>query len=204
MVIEDNHGDYDLVEDYLLENVNEFILKRAETFRDAKGILEGEQIPFDVILLDLSLPDKTGTELINEIVAKGQTTPVIVLTGYENLQFGVKSLSLGIADYVLKDGLTSQMLYKSILYSCERKKQDVQLLKHLKAIEDKNSRLRDIAWIQSHIVRAPLSRMMGLIDLFANHADSEEEKRMLSNYILDSAHELDKIITDITNKVHEE
>jgi signal transduction histidine kinase len=49
-------------------------------------------------------------------------TPVIVLTGYDDSDFGLKSLSLGISDYLLKDELTSLTLYKSIVYSSERKK----------------------------------------------------------------------------------
>ncbi len=204
LVIEDNPGDYALVEDFLLENKNEFILNHAETCKEAKAMLSSEQVQFDVILLDLSLPDKTGIELINEIVAICHTISVIVLTGFENLDFGVKSLSLGIADYLLKDGLTPQMLYKSILYSSERNKRDIQLLDYVKAIEEQNQKLRDIAWIQSHIVRSPLARMMGLIDVFANHCVSEEEKNLLANHVVECAHELDKIITDISDKVYEE
>src|SRR6202000_1221748 len=77
---------------------------------------------FDVILLDLPLPDKTGLPLINEVVTLSPGIPVIVLTGYTDIAFSVKSLALGIADYLLKDELTTMMLYKSIIYSTERKK----------------------------------------------------------------------------------
>jgi len=46
--------------------------------------------------------------------------PVIVLTGYSNLEFSIESLSAGVSDYLLKDELTSTLLYKSIVYSIER------------------------------------------------------------------------------------
>jgi len=324
LVIEDNPGDYALVEDFLFENKNEFILKHAQTCKEAKAMLSDGQTQFDVILLDLSLPDKTGIELINEIVAICQATPVIVLTGYESLHFGVKSLSLGIADYLLKDELTPQMLYKSILYSCERKKavldleesekrysdlfhlspepmwvysidslcfedvneaaikhygyskeeflnmsvSDIKIcqsnepgikidapcnacpskicvdekitvhrkksgelicveensnvighkgkkakivfandvserLNYIAAIEAQNEKLRDIAWVQSHVVRAPLSRLMGLIDLFKDNQNTDEENCLIADYLLTSAHELDDVIKDITDKVYD-
>jgi PAS domain S-box-containing protein len=324
LVIEDNPGDYALVEDFLFENKNKFTLKHAQTCKEAKAMLSDGQTQFDVILLDLSLPDKTGIELINEMIAICQATPVIVLTGYESLHFGVKSLSLGIADYLLKDGLTPQMLYKSILYSCERKKAILDLeesekrysnlfhlspepmwvytidnlcfedvndaaikhygyskedflnmtigdikvsttdkaglkndsprkihapgssfeenitmhrkkngelicveenssviehkgkkakivfandvserLNYVAAIEAQNEKLREIAWVQSHVVRAPLSRLMGLIDVFKNHQNTAEETCMIVDYLVASAHELDDIIKDISDKVYD-
>src|SRR5690606_13627853 len=69
----------------------------------------------------LSLPDKSGQSLLDEILPLAHPIPVIVLTGYSDIEFGIKSLSLGIADYLLKDELTATSLYKSIVYSIERK-----------------------------------------------------------------------------------
>jgi signal transduction histidine kinase len=60
--------------------------------------------------------------LIQEIVEISLNAPVIVLTGYTDFEFGVKSLSSGASDYILKDELTSLSLYKSIVYSMERKR----------------------------------------------------------------------------------
>lgn len=53
------------------------------------------------------MPDKTGLTLIKEIVELCSITPVIVLTGYADCDFGVRSLSLGISDYMLKEELTA-------------------------------------------------------------------------------------------------
>lgn len=71
---------------------------------------------------------------------------------------------------------------------------------YISAIEDQNKKLREISWIQSHVVRAPLTRLMGLIDLLRNYENSETEKQEMLDYILSSAHELDAIITDISEK----
>lgn len=199
LVIEDNPGDFALVEEFLLEQIKGLSLQHAKTYKEARAILS-DQGPFDIILLDLSLPDKTGAELIHDIVALSNSTPVVILTGYENVRFGVTALSLGASDYILKDELTPQLLHKSILYSVERKKLSLDLLNQINAVEEQNKRLREIAWIQSHIVRAPLARMMGLMDLFKNAAD---EKETIVEFLIQSAHELDAIIQDITDKAHE-
>lgn len=203
LIIEDNPGDFALVEEFLLEQVKELKLLHAKTYKEAKAILSAESPGvFDAVLLDLSLPDKTGVELISDVVASSDNTPVIILTGYENFSFGVRSLSLGVADYILKDELTPQLLLKSILYSIERKKLNLDLLKHINAIEEQNKKLREIAWIQSHVVRAPLARMMGLIDLFNNHENSEMDAHTILDFIVTSAKELDKVVQDITDKVY--
>ncbi len=317
LVVEDNDGDFALVEDFLFEQIVVPEIVRALTFKSANEILINTV--FDAVLLDLSLPDKTGEQLIHEMVEICDNAPVIVLTGFTDFSFGVKSLSMGIADYLLKDDLTSMSLYKSIVYSIERKKSiaeierserryselfnfsplpmwvvDVQTLQfldvnkatvdhygysreeflsmtlkdirppeelatleasliedqmrpndpssrivlhklkkgelrnvevqvspinyqgrkaniviatdltetlsHIKAIEDQNDRLKEISWIQSHVVRAPLSRMMGLIPLLKDLDETEEEKEKMIDFILLSAHELDEIIKAITDK----
>src|SRR5690606_31634635 len=74
------------------------------------------------ILLDLALPDNSGEKLLRDIVQLTGQSPIIVLTGYEQKAFGIKSLSLGASDFLLKHELNASYLNKSIVYSIERKK----------------------------------------------------------------------------------
>lgn len=122
LVIEDNPGDFALVEEFLFEQIEVPVITLASNYKEASNILSWKKNPFDIILLDLSLPDKTGVALIQEVIEMSSNVPVIVLTGYADIEFGVKSLSLGVADYILKDELTALSLYKSIVYSTERKR----------------------------------------------------------------------------------
>jgi signal transduction histidine kinase len=122
LIIEDNPGDFALVEEFLLEQIEAPTIFHVPNYKQAREILMAPGNCFDVILLDLSLPDKTGASLIQDIVEISLNVPVIVLTGYSDFAFGVKSLSLGASDYILKDELTSLALYKSIVYSTERKR----------------------------------------------------------------------------------
>jgi len=73
-------------------------------------------------------------------------------------------------------------------------------LHYVSAIEDQNKRFKAIAWMQSHVMRAPVARIMSLIDLISNHQNTETEREELLNYILQSAHELDKIVKDISEQ----
>lgn len=69
-------------------------------------------------------------------------------------------------------------------------------LKYIKAIEEQNEKLKEISWLQSHIIRAPLARMMGLMNLLKDGCD-EHEKVM--EYLMQSATELDEVIRGITD-----
>jgi len=71
---------------------------------------------------------------------------------------------------------------------------------HIHAIEEQNAKLREISWIQSHLVRAPLSRIMGLVNLITDSPESENAQPELFRYLSTSADELDGIIRDIVQK----
>lgn len=320
LIIEDNPGDFLLIEDYLREEIANSVIQHAKTFSQAKEKLN-QDIHFDAILLDLSLPDASGKQLVKEMVKLSGSAPVIVLTGYTDKAFGVRTLSLGVSDYLLKDELNPSQLYKSIAYSIERKRISFQLkeseekyrnlfhlsplpmwvfdvetyrflnvneaairhygysreeflgmtikdirpeedvgnleetvnsnkktdvffqgtvrhhkkngtlihvqvqsnliefegrparlvlatdiserMNYIQAIEDQNMKMREIAWIQSHVVRAPLARIMTVIDVLRNHATEEMDTTELLNHILSSANELDDILREIVKKTEE-
>jgi PAS domain S-box-containing protein len=91
-------------------------------------------------------------------------------------------------------------LFGTIQNIHKQKKAEENLKQAYAAIEDQNTKLKEIAWIQSHEVRAPLSRIMGLINLLKN----EDVESLTSNEILNlinrSAHELDGLIRAIVRK----
>ncbi|PJJ80034.1 PAS domain S-box protein [Mucilaginibacter auburnensis] len=76
-------------------------------------------------------------------------------------------------------------------------------LNHLDAIETQNKKLREISWMQSHVIRAPLSRIMGLVELFNNTQCNEKEVAEILAYVKLSANELDDVIKAITKNANE-
>lgn len=127
LVIEDNYGDFVLIQEYLTDEYSNFQIERAENFKNAKRFLE-ENRDYGAVLLDLSLPDvDTPKKLVKEVLDLANSSAVIVLTGYADKDFGMKTLSWGVSDYLLKDEITSSILAKSIQYSRERKRVNRQL-----------------------------------------------------------------------------
>ena len=129
-------GDFTIVEDFLGEQILDPFIVRAVNFNQAAGILAADDIVYDVVLLDLSLPDKSGQDLINEMLRIASSYPIIILTGYTDIDFSIKSISQGVLDYLVKDDLSATTLYKSIIYAIERKKTFSQLRESEKRYSD--------------------------------------------------------------------
>ncbi len=127
LVIEDNPGDFVIVEDFLVESLFAPQIIHARDFKHALEILTSPGQYFDIILLDLSLPDNDGDQLISEIMGVSSMSPIIILTGFADMNFAIHAISMGIEDYLLKDDLNAAILYKSITYSIERKKSKSEL-----------------------------------------------------------------------------
>jgi len=122
LVIEDNPGDFILIEDFLNEQSDKPDIAHAKDFRSAISLLSGNP-GFDIILSDLSLPDnKNRDSVITDLLKISGDAPVIVLTGFTDLEFSIQSISLGASDYLLKNDLTATSLHKSIIYCLERRK----------------------------------------------------------------------------------
>lgn len=127
LIVEDNPGDLLLITDSIEDIISSSSITNAKSFQDALMLLNDTNPSFDVILLDLSLPDKTGKELITGILEKNSHIPIIVLTGYTDFAFSVESITIGASDYLLKEEISPTALYKSIVYSIERKRISLEL-----------------------------------------------------------------------------
>jgi PAS domain S-box-containing protein len=73
---------------------------------------------------------------------------------------------------------------------------------HINKIEEQNKLFREISWMQSHVIRAPLARTMGLIDLLKNHDMPPSDKDEALKHLLTSTNELDDLIKDISYKIN--
>ena len=62
------------------------------------------------------------------------------------------------------------------------------------------TKMNEIAWLQSHVIRAPLARLMGLIDLLKDDTPVNAQQDELLGQITNTAHELDDIIRNISSK----
>lgn len=197
LVLEDNDGDFVLIEDYLIESFNTVQIKRCESFSDFKKVTSIQaEINIDLILLDLHLLDESGLVLIQKMLSVNIQVPIIILTGFVDLSLAKDSLKLGIDDFLIKDEVTPGILHKSIEFAFSRSK-------YVRHIEAQNEKLRNIAWTQSHMVRAPLARILSIINLIETEKGDLDNLIFWLNQLRASSNEMDVIVRKITEEAQE-
>ena len=95
--------------------------------RLAAGIARLNERTYDIVLLDLNLPDGSGIESLQKVKAAAPNTPVVILTNMEDQQGAVAMVAEGAQDYVIKRHITSELLGRSIRYAIARQAADASL-----------------------------------------------------------------------------
>ncbi len=121
LLIEDNAGDASLLTGQLMRDpLTRWEITHEQQLKD--GLLELASRPFDVVLLDLSLPDSAGLDTLTHVLAAAPETPVVVLTGLEDAAVGVEAVRKGAQDYLVKDQISGRALVRAVQYALERKR----------------------------------------------------------------------------------
>ena len=119
LLIEDNMGYCYFVDDVLLKkHEGLFTLKQAHDL--ASGLALLRQDDFDVVLLDLGLPDSARFDTFAQTFKATSTTPIIILTVLDDDDVAVQALRSGAQDYLMKDKLDAELLVRAIKYAVER------------------------------------------------------------------------------------
>jgi diguanylate cyclase (GGDEF)-like protein/PAS domain S-box-containing protein len=118
LVIEDNPGDARLLREMFNEVPSDRTLSQVGTLREAEAHLAGEQ--FDLILLDLGLPDAQGLDAVRRARAAAPRVPLVVLTGFDDEALAIKSLKEGAQDYLIKGEIDAKSLLRALRYAIER------------------------------------------------------------------------------------
>jgi signal transduction histidine kinase len=120
-LVEDNPGDARLYQELLADSRDAaFEVVRADRLSAAIQRLSEET--FDVILLDLGLPDSHGTDTITALEKVCAGVPIVVLTGLGDEAVGRQALYKGAQDYLVKGQADTELLSRSIRYAVERKR----------------------------------------------------------------------------------
>lgn len=121
LLIEDNPGDARLIEEFLSETeASGLELEWVECLSD--GIERLGKRDIEVVLLDLSLPDSTGFDTFKKLHEKAPEVAIIVFTGLDDKEMGVRAVQAGAQDYLVKGKVDPHLLVRSIQYAIERQK----------------------------------------------------------------------------------
>jgi len=126
LLVEDNPADADFLAASLRrQRAGDVELVNVPTLAAATEQLSLDT--FDVVLLDLHLPDGSGLQCLDTIQAVNNEIPIVVLSGQDDEEFAVSILNKGAQDYLVKWEGQGRTILRSIRYAIERKKSDLHL-----------------------------------------------------------------------------
>jgi PAS domain S-box-containing protein len=128
LLVEDNPGDVLLLKTSLKSiAIAQFKISHAPSL--AQAIQQLQTNHYDVVLLDLSLPDSLGFETLERIQKHCQNAAIIVLTGMTDEELAARIVRQGAQDYLIKGQTDGPLLIRSIGYAIERKEYVKELQK---------------------------------------------------------------------------
>lgn len=167
-----------------------FAMTAVDTLAPALELLARET--FGVILLDLQLPDSDGLQTLADVRAVATTTPIIVLTGFDDEGLALRAIQQGAQDYLTKDDLDPRMLVRTIRYAIERKRSEVQL-------DRINRELDEFAYLASHDLKEPLRGIKAYCDIlredYGGKLDDAGQQRLVK--LGDLCGRLENLIGDL-------
>jgi len=205
LLIEDDPGDAHLIRKMLIGSKRAcFELEHFD--RLSTGLEHLAQMEIDLILLDLNLPDSQGLDTFVKAHAKAQVIPVIVLTGLEDENLAIKSISKGAQDYLVKGQTDSGLLIRAIHYAVERhrlrlklKKANQKILEQQKELidEERLKVLLQMAGATAHELNQPLMVLLGNIELLEMSKSDPEKLSDCVTAIEDAGNRISDIVKKI-------
>lgn len=164
--VEDEPALARLLKEYLKMALREpYELTWVQRLADATQMLSTQT--FDLVLLDLGLPDSRGIETFLSLHTQVPQIPIIVLSGLDDEPTALKALQSGAQDYLVKSNVDSHLLVRAVRYAIERKKVETALGSERDLLQALIESLPDQIYVKDatgHFIRTntAVARMFGV------------------------------------------
>ncbi len=195
LLIEDNPDDATFIEEVLKLQDSYTTVDIARVNKLHDGLAWLGKASFDVILLDLSLPDACSTDSVTRVLTQCPHVPIIVLTGLDDRDTALDALKKGAQDYLIKDSISGDLLIRAIRYAVERRKAESRA--RVKAAVERE----DLIFTLANDLRVPHIGAMRAFDLLVQEKLgplNDEQKNLLCK-VKQNSHE---ILHMLQNLVH--
>lgn len=160
ILVEDNLPDARYIQEIL---PRDFSIAHSTSLTEAKEHLF--ERPFDLILLDLSLPDITGLDTCEAMLEVAPATPIVILTGLQDESVALQAVQLGAQDYILKNEMSEYTLSRAVRYAFERKQAE-ENSKRLALLDQREEFMATL----THDLKNPLIGANRVLELMAEQA----------------------------------
>lgn len=211
LLIEDNLAEARLLQEFIkLKKAQKFSLVHVQKLQDGINQLNSEK--YDIILLDLTLPDSEGLSSIPKLIEKDPSISIIVLTNINDEELAIEAVREGVQDYLVKKQVNPDILVRSCRYAIERK----QFLEQLRTanqtleaqIENKTIELlksqevnqlkSEFVTMLSHDIRNPLNTILLAAGLLQKYNEELTNDGRINHLQL-----IRKAIKDVSNLLDE-
>ncbi|MEN8447257.1 MAG: response regulator, partial [Cyanobacteria bacterium J06555_13] len=177
LLIEDSTADARLMQEFLWGTLlYKFQLTHVDRLGEALQRLQTSN--YDIVLLDLTLPDSAGLTSLARLLDQDSSLPVVVLTNTNNPELAVEAVRQGAQDYLVKRHMNNDVLVRSLRYAIERKQQAEALHQANEALESRvrirthelevanQNLIEEVAHRQAVQERLTLAQKIGKIGIF--------------------------------------
>ena len=182
LLVEDNPSDAELLAEALSSRTgNAFEITHVERLADAsRAAREGS---FEIVLLDLGLAETQGLETLVAARAQIEQLPIIVLTGMDDDELGVRALQAGAEDYLVKGQVDTRLLVRAIRYAKER-----------------HAHIEDIRRLNDEL-KGSLDRKLGELRFAQERSIRNERMAAIGTIAAGVAHELNSPLMGVLNHI---
>ena len=192
LIVDDDPGDREMMDRALkaVPNVVHPILEASDE-ASCFAQLESEE-PIDCVLLDYSLPGRSGLSLLRRIVKNFPDTAVVMITGQGDENVAAATMKAGAQDYLRKDWVSVAQVERAIINATERTRMQ-------RKIRTQQEDLQTFTQVMVHDLRAPLRSLRLAIDRLTNlqPGGSGDEYGNMLDYIAQSAQRMDDLILSL-------
>ncbi|MEO0968947.1 MAG: hybrid sensor histidine kinase/response regulator [Cyanobacteria bacterium J06639_18] len=200
LLIEDNLADARFLHEVLKQpKFKNFSLFHVKRLKEALNLLDKSSqvsVCFDVILLDLTLPDSQGLDSLQPLMECDANLPIVVLTNTNDNELAIEAVRQGAQDYLVKRQVNDESLLRSLRYAIERKqtleslytlnqtlkeKVDKCTLELVKA-QELNQFKSEFVSILSHDIRNPLNTILLTAGLLQNSDEQLSKEKKLTHF----------------------
>ncbi|MDM9585313.1 hybrid sensor histidine kinase/response regulator [Nostoc sp. GT001] len=213
LLIEDNLASARLLQEFLKQaQSQEFTL--VHVMRLGEALQELNQCNYDVILLDLTLPDSQGLSSLPPLIDRAPSIPIVVLTNTNDEELAIEAVRQGAQDYLVKRQVNVDVLVRSLRYAIERK----QVLESLRTVnetlqtrvEERTAELvkanelnqfkSEFVSMLSHDIRNPLNTILLAAGLLQNQDErlTKEKKQNHLKMIRSAIKNMAKLLDEVT------
>ncbi|MCK4820852.1 response regulator, partial [bacterium] len=147
LLVEDDLSTSEFVKQVLCDcsKTVRFTAESAEDLSRAVELLNSKD--FDIVLLDIKLPDSTGVDAVKQVHTLNPYIPVVLITELADEEIGLRAIKNGADDYLVKGKIFKDVLGRSIRYAIERKKERLRSENALKEEKNRAQKYLDVAQV---------------------------------------------------------